>query len=98
MWLTAMVVLGWICISFNRAPGSIRGSVVPADKTFTVTAISTSDTLPGIAAPGRFIFTHIHAGTYQLIIESGMPAKRWKMDSVTVVDGGITDLGEIDLE
>jgi len=80
-------------------PGSIRGTVVPADGALRAWAVSGTDTLKSaIKDDGAFVITDAKGGTYRVIIEAKPGYKNAAKENVTVVDGQPTDVGEIKLE
>lgn len=80
-------------------PGSIKGTIVPADGAVRAWAVSGTDTLKSaIKDDGAFVITDAKAGTYRVIIEAKPGYKNAAKENVTVVDGQPTDVGEIKLE
>jgi hypothetical protein len=88
--------------AFNKIdfdPGSIKGTVVPADGAVRAWAVSGTDTLrSAIKDDGAFLITEAKPGTYRVIIEAKPGYKNAAKENVTVVDGQPTDVGEIKLE
>ncbi len=80
-------------------PGSIKGTVVPADAALRAWAVSGTDTLKSVIKDdGGFVITDAKAGSYRVIIEAKPGYKNAAKENVTVVDGQPTDVGEIKLE
>lgn len=77
--------------------GTIRGSVTPPDGALHVMAISQKDTSLGNIASGTFQLNNLKPGNYSVVIEARAPYKGVVRDGVTVGDGGLVDLGEIQL-
>ena len=82
---------------YSLQTASIKGRVTPADSGVRAWAISGTDTLRTNVSQGSFEFPRAKAGTYRLIIEAKAPYQNIAKDSVEVVDGQTTDVGEITL-
>jgi hypothetical protein len=88
--------------SFNtireRAEGSIRGSVTPAEGGVRAWAESATDTLKTPIIDGSYEITDAKPGTYKVIIEAKPPYRNVAKDGIIVNDGQAADAGEIKLE
>jgi hypothetical protein len=79
-------------------PGSIKGSVTPANAAVKAWAISGSDTLKASIDRGSFTISEAKPGVYRVIIEAMPPYKNMAEEGVAVNDGQQTDIGEIRLQ
>lgn len=79
-------------------PGSIKGTVSPAEGATRAWALSSTDTLRTDVTGGTFEIKGAKAGTYRVIIEAASPYKNAAKDNVTVADGQAVDVGTIVLE
>ena len=96
--ITALAVASIGLLSFHGLQASsIKGKVTPGDGALRAWAISGGDTLRSEVSSGVFQFDGAKAGTYRVIIEAKPPYKHAAKDSVVVVDGQTTDVGEIAL-
>lgn len=82
----------------NFEGGSIKGRVIPSDGASQVWAMSSTDTLKAQISQGAFEITDAKAGTYRLMIDANEPFKDVVRDGIIVSEGGVIDLGEIQLE
>lgn len=82
----------------NFEGGSIKGRVIPSDGASEVWAMSSTDTLKAQISQGAFEITDAKAGTYRLMIDAKEPFKDVVRDGIIVSEGGVIDLGEIQLE
>jgi len=99
----AVLTIGIVGIfSFNtireKAGGSIRGSVTPAEGGVRAWAESTTDTLKTPIINGSYEITDAKPGTYKVIIEAKPPYRNVAKDGIIVNDGQAADAGEIKLE
>ena len=78
--------------------GSIKGTVVPADGASRAWALSATDTFRGSITNGAYEIKDIKPGSYRVIIEARPPYKNAAKDSVVVMDGQASEVGEIKLE
>jgi hypothetical protein len=78
--------------------GSIKGKVTPSDGASQVWALSQTDTLKAIINQGSFEIQNVKAGTYKVYIDAVDPYKDVVKEGVQVTDGGIADIGEIQLQ
>ena len=93
-----IVISGLFAFNSNTLTGSIRGTVSPADGALRVWAVSSADTAKGNIASRAFEVVTAKEGTYKLIVEAKPPYKNVAKDNVVVVNGQVTDVGEINLE
>src|SRR6266496_5839304 len=77
--------------------GSIKGKVIPADGASQVWAMSNTDTLKAAISQGNFEIANAKAGTYKIYIDAIDPYKDVVKEGVQLNDGGMVDLGEIQL-
>lgn len=77
---------------------SIKGTVIPADATGQVWAISGVDTARAAFTSGTISIMNMKPGTYKLIIAGDEPYKQAVKENVVVQDGSVTDIGEVILE
>jgi hypothetical protein len=85
--------------AFNiMTAGSIKGTVVPADAATRAWALSPTDTLRGSITNGAYEIKDVKPGSYRVIIEAKPPFKNAAKDSVVVMDGQASEVGEIKLE
>lgn len=75
-------------------PGSIAGTVSPADAATNVLAISGTDTLRADLNEGAFKLD-AQPGTYQVVVEAAEPFQNVVKEGVVVKEGETTDLGAI---
>ncbi len=98
-WLgvTAIASLAAGLFSFSILEGgSIKGTLNPANSAVRVWALNATDTFRTSVGQGSsFEISNVKAGTYRLIIEATPPFKNTAKDSVTVVNGTATDVGEL---
>jgi len=78
-------------------PGSIKGSVSPAQFAVKAWAISAKDTIQVKVENGEFEIKDLKPGKYNLIIEATSPYKSVGKQGVPVSDGKPTDVGQIQL-
>lgn len=78
--------------------GSISGKVIPEDGATEAWAITGSDTVKATITNGTFSIQPVKAGTYTVIINVKAPYKNATLPDVKVLDGKVTDFGEIKLE
>jgi hypothetical protein len=95
--LSIVATLGLYAFS-ARKPGSIKGSVTPANAAVKAWAISGSDTLKAGIDRGSFSINDVKPGVYKVIIEAMPPYKNMAEEGVAVHDGQQTDIGEIRLQ
>ena len=81
----------------TKTPGSLRGRVNPAEGGNRAVAISATDTFTANITQGAFVMTNVKAGAYNLIIEAKAPYSNTSLSNVSVQDGQVTDVGEIQL-
>jgi hypothetical protein len=77
--------------------GAIKGTVVPAEGTTTVMAISGKDTVTAPVSAGAFFLPKVKPGTYSVWFKGTAPYKDTPVEGIAVVEGSTTDLGEIKL-
>lgn len=98
-WLgaTAIAAIAAGLLSFTMLDGgSIKGTLNPGNSAVRVWALNATDTFRTSVGQGTsFEISNVKAGTYRLIIEATPPFKNTAKDSVTVVDGSATDVGEL---
>lgn len=95
--LMVIVVSGLFAFNVLTA-GSIKGTVSPADAASRAWALSNTDTLRASITQGAYEIKDAKPGSYRVIIEAKPPFKNAAKDSVTVMDGQATEIGEIKLE
>ncbi len=79
-------------------PGSIKGTVSPADGATRAWAESSTDTLKAAIINGAYEIMDAKPGAYKVVIEAKPPYKNAAKDGIMVADGQSTDAGEIRLE
>lgn len=77
--------------------GGIRGTITPANAAFHALAVSNKDTAEVSIKLGSFLIPDLAPGTYTVIITPHAPFTGYVNNHVTVTDGSITDLGQIQL-
>ena len=95
--LAVIVASGLFAFNVFTA-GSIKGTVSPADAASRAWALSSTDTLRASISQGAYEIKDAKPGSYRVIIEAKPPFKNAAKDSVTVMDGQATEIGEIKLE
>jgi hypothetical protein len=80
----------------NADPGSVKGTVTPADAAMKVWLMSKSDTISANITQGKFELKDIKAGTYNLVVEAKAPYKSIGKEGIPVTDSPV-DIGEIKL-
>jgi hypothetical protein len=95
--LAAVVASGLFAFNILTA-GSIKGTVSPADGASRAWALSATDTLKASISQGAYEIKDAKPGSYRVIIEAKPPYKNAAKDSVVVMDGQATEVGEIKLE
>jgi hypothetical protein len=78
--------------------GSVSGKVIPENAATEAWAITGEDTLKAPIVDGTFSIQPVRTGTYTVIINAKAPYKNATLPDVKVVDGKVTDFGEIKLE
>lgn len=78
--------------------GGIKGTITPSDAAGSVWAVAPGDTAKGNFQNGSFQLNVNKAGTYRLIIQPNPPYKSMEKEAVTVSDGQVTDVGELQLQ
>ena len=96
MWAVIAMAAG-LFASTTFQGGSIKGKVIPADGASQVWAMSGTDTLKAAISQGNFEITNAKAGTYKVYIDAIDPYKDVVKEGVQLSDGGMVDLGEIQL-
>jgi hypothetical protein len=80
----------------DAVSGGLTGMVTPAISSPKVFAIAGTDTVGTVAdASGKFYFTGLAAGTYNVQFSPVSPFVVKVVDNVTVVNGSIKDMGTI---
>ena len=94
----AFVIMLLVLYSFIRFDGgTIKGRIIPTDAASQVWAMSATDTLKAAISQGSFEIMNAKAGTYRIYIDATDPFKDVVKEGVRLTDGGIVDLGEIQL-
>ena len=78
--------------------GGIKGTITPMDAAGSVWAVAPGDTAKGNFQNGSFQMNVTKAGTYRLIVQPNPPYKNTEKESVTVSEGQVRDVGEIQLQ
>jgi hypothetical protein len=78
--------------------GSVSGKVIPENGATEAWAIIGSDTVKTTIVDGTFSIQPVKSGTYTVIINAKAPYKNATLPDVRVMDGKVTDFGEIKLE
>ncbi len=78
--------------------GSIKGTIMPVDAGSRAWALSPTDTFRATITQGAYEIPDVKPGAYRIIIEGKPPFKNAAKDSVRVLDGQATEVGEIRLE
>lgn len=94
---SAILISGLFAFNVFTA-GSIRGTVMPVDAGGRAWALSPTDTLRATITQGAYEIKDAKPGAYRIIIEAKPPYKNAAKDSVRVLDGQATEVGEIRLE
>ena len=79
-------------------PGSIKGTVSPAEGATRAWAESSTDTLKTAVINGAYEIMGAKPGVYKVVIEAKPPYRNAAKDGITVMDGQATDAGMIALE
>jgi hypothetical protein len=96
--LVAMGIAATSLFAFSKfEPGSIKGTVSPAEFAAKVWAISSTDTFQAKIDKGVFEIKDLAPGNYKIIIEATTPYKSIGKEGVPVADGKPTDVGQIQL-
>ena len=96
--LVAMGIAATSLFAFSKfEPGSIKGSVAPAEFAVKAWAISDKDTFQVKVDKGVFELKDLTPGKYNLIIEATTPYKSIGKQDVPVTEGKPTDVGQIQL-
>ena len=96
--LVALGIAATSLFAFSRfEPGSIKGSVSPAQFAVKAWAMSAKDTIQVKVENGEFELKDLPPGKYNLIIEATSPYKSIGKQGVPVADGKPTDVGQIQL-
>jgi len=77
--------------------GGIKGTITPIDAAGSVWAVTAGDTAKGGFQNGAFQLNVNKSGTYKLIVQPNPPYKSLEKE-VTVAEGQVTDVGEIQLQ
>jgi hypothetical protein len=95
-----LLLLVNICLFafYTVAPGSIKGTVIPADAATQVWVLSAKDTLQTTVRNGSFEISGIRPGICAVVIEALPPFKRTTRMGIEVFDGAQTNLGQIQLD
>ncbi|SFD53252.1 hypothetical protein SAMN05518672_102325 [Chitinophaga sp. CF118] len=96
-WALVILITGTLAFGIAEG-GSISGKVIPEDGATEAWAITGVDTLKAAIVNGTFSIQPVKAGTYTVIINAKAPYKNVTLPDVKVVDGKVTDFGEIKLE
>lgn len=94
---TLMLMCGLFAFSISQT-ASIKGTVIPADATGQVWAVSGTDTAKAAFTNGIISVQNMKPGTYKIVIAGDEPYKQVVKENVVVQDGSVTDLGEVRLE
>jgi hypothetical protein len=79
-------------------PGSIKGTVAPAEGGVRAWAESATDTAKAAIVNGAYEIMDVKPGAYKVIIEARPPYMNAVKTGITVIDGQSTDAGETKLE
>ncbi len=95
--LAILVTVVFLSFTFRtKLEGSVTGTVSPANAAgSTAWMISGADTFRTQIKASAFEFPAVKRGGYTLIIEAQPPYKNGMKANVSVVDGTITNVGEI---
>lgn len=96
--LAALAISSAALFSFNSLQtSSIKGTATPAENAISAWAVSGVDTFRVGVQNGAFEIPNVKAGTYSLTIEATEPFVNTTKNDVVVIEGQITDVGEIAL-
>ena len=97
--IIALFITLFAATSFIKlSPGSVKGTVNPADAGIKASVISATDSFKSIINnEGVFVITDVKPGNYNLIIEAKAPYKNATREDILVTEGVTTDVGEIKL-
>lgn len=86
-------------MSFMKFDGAkIKGNIIPVDGAVQVWAINNTDTLRTNVISGSFEFAFVKPGVYSVMIETKPEYNPYVKPGVTVTEGQVTELGNIQLE
>lgn len=74
----------------------IQGTIDPPEGAKRIWAVSGTDTVAIIPAPGSFIMD-VKPGSWNLVVEAVLPYKNAQREGILVTEGQITDVGLIKL-
>ena len=95
--IVTAIITAFIFLALKLIGGTIKGKVMPADGASQIWAMSSNDTLKAAISQGAFEISNVKQGTYKIYIDAVDPYKDVVKDGVQVPEGGIVDLGEIQL-
>jgi hypothetical protein len=81
----------------NGDSGSLIGTVNPSKAASMAWIMSGTDTLRASMRETGFEFSGVKPGVYSILIVAIAPYKNARRDNITVNDGNVTNVGEIQL-
>jgi hypothetical protein len=75
--------------------GIVKGTVTPSDGALRAFLFSATDTLNATVEQGIFQINDVKPGNYILMVEGKPPYRNSTKDGISVIDGQLTDVGEI---
>jgi hypothetical protein len=97
--LTAAVALAMGLSAFTaHQTASIKATVIPADASGQVWAISGTDTVKAAFTSGSIAVMNLKTGTYKVVVAGDETYRQLVKENVAVQEGSVTDLGELTLE
>ena len=99
LWAMAAVAAGLFAFTtFHSGTGTIKGNVTPSNGASEVKVYAGNDSVAEEVSGGSFEVKNLKPATYRLKIVSIAPYKTQWREGIKVMDGNITDVGEIKLE
>ena len=98
MLIACSLLAAIVFFSFKeRAGGIVRGNVNPPEAGLRAFLFSGKDTISVNVVSGGFQFSNVAAGNYNLLIQAAPPYRNAVKDGIRVIEGELTDAGQIDL-
>lgn len=97
-YIFGLIAVSAMFFAFTVAQtGGIQGKITPVEGIQEVQLISGRDTLRVPAPTGSLAANNIKTGTYKLVVKAVLPYKDFTIPEVPVIDGSVTDVGQIKL-
>lgn len=97
--LISIIFIGiLLCFAFRVYWNSpVKGSVTPSNAGIRAWLFAPGDTLNAPVLEGNFMIENVKQGNYTLMVEGVPPYRNAIKQSIIVVDGQSTDVGEIQM-